>query len=300
MKRVLLSGLLCLPVVAAEDYDFFEKRVRPVLVKRCYACHSVGSQPMQGGLSVDTKEGLLRGGKSGVPAIVPGDANSLLLRAVQGRAADLKMPPGKRIPDEEVKALVEWVKNGARDPRTGPAPALPAVAAYDWDKEGEHWAFRPVRDSKPAPVADREWNGNDIDRFVKSELDEKRLRPQPRATKQALIRRVTYDLTGLPPTSAEVKAFLDDPSANAFEKVVDRLLASSQYGEHWGRHWLDLVRYADTAGRSYELPEVAALNGDGSPDFQFLEQGPRVGLSRIGFVFGAHQYLRSAPDLGAR
>ncbi len=254
MSRLLVTFLLVLPLAAAEDFEFFEKHVRPVLVKRCYGCHGANSKPIHGGLTVDTKEGLLRGGKSGVPAIVPGDEKSLLIRAVQGRAADLKMPPGKPIPEEKINALVEWVKSGAPDPRNGSAPALPAVSSYDWEKAKQHWAFQPVRDTKPPAAASSEWNGNGVDRFIKAKLDEKALKPQPRASKQALIRRVTYSLTGLPPTPSEVKAFLADTAPNAFERVVDRLLASRQYGEHWGRHWLDLVRYADTAGDASDFP----------------------------------------------
>jgi hypothetical protein len=209
-------------------------------------------------LYADTKDGLLRGGKSGVPAVVPGKPDeSLLIKAIRGAHKDLKMPPGKLLPAEQIEAFVEWVKMGAPDPRTGSAPMV-TKAAYDWAAERKHWAYQPVRDSQPAAVTDPEWNRAAVDRFIKIKLDEKGLAPLGRATKRALLRRVTYDLTGMPPTPEEMDAFLADASPKALEKVVDRLLASPRYGEHWGRHWLDVVRYADTAGDAsdYPVPEM--------------------------------------------
>ena len=159
--------------------------------------------------------------------------------------------------------------------RASPRPS----AAYDWDKVKQHWAFRPIQDPTPPAVASPEWNRSAIDAFIKSKLDEKGLIPQPRAARVALLRRATYDLTGLPPTPEETAAFLKDQSPKAFEKVVDRLLASQQYGERWGRHWLDVVRYADTSGDNSDFPVpsmfryrnwvIAAFNKD-EPYNQFL------------------------------
>jgi len=257
MRKVCLSSLLVFagPALwADEGLAFFEKHIRPVLAKECYSCHSERAKPAQGNLYADSREGLLRGGKSGVPAVIPGKPEeSLLIKAIRGEHKDLKMPPGKALDPETVQDFIKWVKTGAADPRTSSWKPV-ETAAYDWDKERKHWAYQPVRDPAVPAIGDPEWNRTEVDRFIKAKLDEQNLRPLPRATRTALIRRVTYDLTGLPPTPAEVSAFLSDASPRAFEKVVDRLLASRHYGEHWGRHWLDLVRYADTAGDASDFP----------------------------------------------
>src|SRR5262249_35259099 len=150
--------------------------------------------------------------------------------------------PGKTLEQREIDQLVAWVKMGAPDPRTETAPLPVAAPAYDWEKARRHWSFRPVSDPAVPRVAPGEWSHNPIDAFIKAKLDEKGLTPQPRAAKVALLRRATYDLTGLPPTPEQVDAFAKDLSPKAFEKVVDRLLASPQYGERWGRHWLDVAR----------------------------------------------------------
>src|SRR5262249_6948159 len=149
----------------------------------------------------------------------------------------------------DIDNLVAWIGMGAPDPRVDEKSKKPPQPGnYDWAKARQHWAFQPVRGAEPAHVASPEWDKSPIDRFIKAKLDENGLKPQPRAGKLALLRRMTYDLTGLPPTPQEVSAFIADTSDNAVEKVVDRLLASPQYGAQWGRHWLDVVRYADTAG----------------------------------------------------
>jgi hypothetical protein len=212
----------------------------------------------QGGFYADTREGMLRGGKSGAPAVVPGKPDeSLLIKLIEGSHRDLKMPPGELLKKPVVEAFVEWIKMGAPDPREGSAPVL-AKSSYYWNEEKKHWAYQPVRDPKPPAVADVEWSRTAVDRFVKAKLDEKGLRPLGRAGKRALLRRVTYDLTGMPPSPEEVDAFIADTTPKALEKVVDRLLASPRYGEHWGRHWLDVVRYSDTAGDAsdYPVPEL--------------------------------------------
>ncbi len=250
----IAPALFAPAVSAAGDLEFFEKNIRPVLVKNCYACHSEKSKPAQASLYVDSREGLLRGGRSGVPAVVPGKPeDSLLIKAIRYQTHSLRMPPASQLPPAQIAAFEEWIKTGAADPRLAAVAAVPE-ASYDWDKEKRHWAYQPVRDTKPARTAPPEWNGNDIDRFIKAKLDEKGLRPLGAASRIALIRRLTYGLTGLPPAPEEIRAFTADPSPLAFEKAVDRLLASPRYGEHWGRHWLDLVRYADTAGDASDFP----------------------------------------------
>jgi hypothetical protein len=265
------------PNPTPEGIAYFEKNIRPLLAANCYGCHSSQLASPMSGLTLDTKTGMLRGGKSGLPAVVPGKPEDSLIVAAVKHTTALSMPPGKSLAAAEIDALVEWIEMGAPDPRTDAAPA--PVAAYDWDKARRHWSFQPVRDPAPPQVASSDWNQTSIDRFIKAKLDEKALKPQPRAAKLTLIRRVTYDLTGLPPTPEEIEAFVKDASPHAYEKLVDRLLASPQYGETWGRHWLDVVRYADTAGDNADFPipsmyryrnwVIAAFNND-EPYDQFL------------------------------
>jgi hypothetical protein len=261
-----------------EGIEFFEKKIRPVLVEQCYICHSGAARAVMGNFMLDTPDGWKRGGKSGKAAIVPGDpAASLLLTAIR-RTGPIKMPPGAQLTDRQVADFETWIKMGAPDPRTEPAKAAPS---YDFDKARKFWSFQPVRDPAPPRVADAAWNRTAIDRFIKAKLDEKHLVPFGVASKRALLRRATFDLTGLPPTPEELDAFVADPSPNAFEKQVDRLLASSAYGERWGRHWLDLVRYSDTSGCNSDFPVpdayryrnwvIHAFNAD-QPYDQFLRE----------------------------
>ena len=266
--------LLCATTLygqTAEGVAYFEKNIRPLLASNCYGCHSSKlARPMKG-LMLDTRAGVLC-------VIVPGKPDdSLLITAVKG-IGELKMPPGKPLDPAQVDVLVEWVRMGAPDPRTDSAAPNAPAPAYDWEKARQHWSFRPVQDPKP-PQATAEWSRSPVDAFIKEKLDEHKLTPQPRASKRALLRRATYDLTGLPPTVEETDAFLRDTSPEAFEKVVDRLLGSQQYGEKWGRHWLDVARYADTAGDNADFPVpsmyryrnwvIAAFNRD-MPYDQFL------------------------------
>jgi hypothetical protein len=229
--------------------EFFDGRVRPVLSKNCLPCHSAAPQ---GALLVDTREHLLKGGRSG-PALVPGDPDkSLLIEAVLGKRERLKMPPTGRLSDAELADLVEWVKRGAV---WGGGALTSARSDYQITPEQKaFWSFQP-RKSPPVPkVKHAKWARSPVDSFILAKLEAKGLKTAPTATKRVLIRRATYDLTGLPPTPQEVEAFLADRSPQAFAKVVDRLLASPHYGERWGRHWLDVVRYADTAGDSADYP----------------------------------------------
>ncbi|MBI3857633.1 MAG: DUF1549 domain-containing protein, partial [Planctomycetes bacterium] len=217
--------------------EFFEQKIRPVLVERCYSCHSATAEKLKGNLFLDTREGTLKGGDLG-PSVVPGDLDrSLLIKAIRYVDEDLKMPPKKRLDPAQVSDFEAWVRRGAPDPRAKTA-AKPRV---DPEKVKAHWAFQPLKGSPLTRV----------DAFIEAKLKEKGLRLSPAADRRTLIRRVSYDLTGMPPTPEEIDAFVQDPAADAYEKVVERLLASPRYGERWGRHWLDVARYADTKGYVY-------------------------------------------------
>ncbi len=226
--------------------EHFRTRVKPLLDAKCLGCHV--SEP-QGGLRMDSMEALLEGGKSG-PAIVPGDpASSLLVQALTYQHA-LKMPPAGPLPANEADDIVRWIADGAlwEQAPTGPAP-------FEISPEHrQHWAFRPLSEGHVAEVAGAPENGNAIDRFVLARLGREGLDPSRPASKRTLIRRLTYDLTGMPPTPGAVDEFVADDSPGAYSDLVERLLASPRYGERWGRHWLDVVRYADTAGDSGDFP----------------------------------------------
>jgi len=251
-----VSALLLLSSIARGDDDaakieFFEKKVRPVLVKYCYTCHSASTNA-KGGLRVDDRSGLLRGGSSG-PAVVPGNPEkSLLIQAVNHSGDVSSMPPRKHLSTEELADLTRWIKEGAAWPKAELASGS-ANPTYDRLRK-EHWAWRPLRDARPPAVRDASWPRGDIDRFIRATLEEKGLRPVDDADRTTLLRRVTFDLTGLQPTPDELDAFVNDRSDAAFSRVVERLLNSPAYGERWGRHWLDLVRYADTAGDNSDFP----------------------------------------------
>jgi hypothetical protein len=243
---------------SAEGIEYFEKNIRPVLVERCYRCHSKDAEKVKGGLLVDTREGLLKGGENGV-VIVPGNPDkSRLITAIRYHDEEIRMPPKEPLAEQQIAHFEEWVRMGAPDPRTAAMVAKPAPPPYDYAKAREFWAFQPVRDAQVPVVSDQHWAINDLDRFILAKLEAKGLKPVGSADRVVLIRRATFDLTGLPPTPEEVEAFLTDTSPTAWEKVVDRLLASPHYGEQWGRHWLDLARYADTSGCNSDYPVPSA------------------------------------------
>jgi hypothetical protein len=256
LTRTLAFAAISAAALSGAEFDYFENNIRPVLAARCYACHSEKTKPAaQAGLYLDSKAGILKGGKSGLPAVVPGKPDdSLLIKTIRGRHRDLKMPPGPPLPEAEIAAFEQWIKDGAADPRTGPANLAAEAPAYDWAKEKQHWAYQPLRDPTPPATASKEWSASGIDRFVKARLDEKKLTPLARAGRRVWFRRLSYDLTGLPPSAAQTAAFLADTAPGAEERAIDAMLASRAYGEHWGRHWLDLVRYADTAGDASDFP----------------------------------------------
>ncbi len=236
-------------------FEFFEAKVRPILALHCYECHGPASGAGKSKLRVDSLPALLKGGRSG-PAIVPGSPEQSLLILAVRHEGDVSMPPKKKLAEREIDALASWIKMGAPWPGTerGTLLASPAAAGPRWDDRARSfWAFRPRRAVHPPAVGDSQWPRSPIDRFILAKLEEKGIHPAAAATKRALLRRATLDLTGLPPTAEESGAFLADSSPLAFESVVDRLLSSPRYGERWGRHWLDLVRYADSNGMDDNL-----------------------------------------------
>jgi len=237
----------------ADGAALFETSVRPLLSERCAGCHSAKVGKVKGGLDLDTLAGLLQGGDGGA-AIVPGHPEqSLLIRAVGYDDETLKMPPKGRLTSRQVADLSAWIAAGAPWPGSSAAPAT-RPAGIDMPARMQAWTWKPVVSVSPPAVSDHAWPRDDIDQFVLAKLEAAKLRPADPADKRTLIRRLSFDLTGLPPTPAQVRAFVDDPSPDAVSKVVDRLLASPAFGERWGRHWLDVMRYADTAGQEHDDP----------------------------------------------
>lgn len=238
-----------------DEAVFFERRIRPLLVENCYECHSTDAKEIKGGLLLDSRAGVIKGGNTG-PAVVPGlpDA-SLIIRAVRHTDPELSMPPKKKLSPQQIADLVEWVRMGAPDPRIQVTVAsVQSKSTIDWVKAREFWAFRPLRSPAFPAVRQESWPAHEIDRFILARLEKEGVRPGADAEKRVLLRRATYDLVGLPPTPAEMDAFVADASPSAFAKVVERLLSSPHYGERWGRYWLDVVRYADTAGDNSDFP----------------------------------------------
>ena len=233
---------------AAVLTEFFETHVRPVLAQQCFACHT---NTKSGGLRLDSRQDILTGGKSG-PAVVPGDPDKSLLIAAVRHGATLKMPKsGTRLPDEQIANLTTWVKDGAYWP-------IDQTTLKEYTSEQKQlWSIQPLQNPTAPKVKDTAWPINDIDRFVLARMEKEGLKPTSVADRRTLIRRVTYDLTGLMPTFEEVKAFENDKTPNAWEKVIDRLLASPQYGEKWARHWMDVVRYGEDDYRVGKQPDRA-------------------------------------------
>ena len=244
--------------LGSEQSAFFERHIRPLLVAKCYECHSSEAKQVEGQLLLDTREALQRGGESG-PSIVPGDPEkSRLIRAVRYTDPLLQMPPDERLSQREIDRLVEWVRRGAPDPRIGASKLESQKAGPVNEEARQWWSFQPLQKLPVQQTVNDNWPQSDVDRFIFAKLTDHGFAPAPAADKRTLLRRVTFDLTGLPPTPAEIDAFLGDDSTAAFATVVDRLLASQRYGERWGRHWLDVVRYADTSGCNGDFPIVQA------------------------------------------
>ncbi len=229
--------------------QFFEAKIRPVLVAHCYECHSAQAKIVQANLYLDTREGTRRGGDSG-SAVTPGKvAKSLLIDAL--RYDGYEMPPRGKLSERVIADFVKWVEMGAPDPRDG---AAPAVKTIDLAQGRQFWSFQPPRRTPLPPVQNQDWPRTEIDRFVLAKLEAAGLSPAPDADRRRLIRRLSFDLIGLPPSPAEVEAFAHDASPEAVARLVDRLLASPQFGERWGRHWLDVARYAESSGLERNVP----------------------------------------------
>ena len=231
----------------AEQADFFERKVRPLLAETCYQCHSHSADKLKGGLMVDSLAGFLAGGDSG-PALVPGKPEeSLFIKAVRYVDEDLQMPPkGKKLAADQIKTLEEWVQMGAPWPGSDANKGKKTGKITDEDRAW--WAFQPVQKPNPPQVLDAGWSKNPIDQFIFSKLGSQELTPAPEASREVLIRRLYFNVWGAPPSPQEIDAFVSDPSTDAYESLVDRLLASPHYGEYLARQWLDLVRFAESDG----------------------------------------------------
>jgi hypothetical protein len=257
----------------AAQVRFFETSIRPVLVERCLKCH--GTEKQWGSLRLDSREAMLKGGDTG-PSVVPGQPDeSLLIRAIRHLDDELKMPPKEPLSDRQIADFVSWVKQGAAYPQA----ADPAKSRH---RDPKHWAFQPPTDPPVPAVQDAAWPDSALDQFILAKLEAAGIRPAGIADKRTLIRRATFDLTGLPPTVTEIADFLGDDRPDAFARLVDRLLASPAYGERWGRHWLDVARYADSNGLDENVAHgnawryrdyvVASLNEDKPYDRFVVEQ----------------------------
>ncbi len=255
---LILNGLVfsTFPAFAGDDpaaIEFFEAKVRPLLVNRCQSCH--GGEKSKGGLRLESKAEALTGGLTG-PAIVPGKPGESLLVEAINYGEDLQMPPKSKLPADEIATLTRWVEQGAPWPVGAGSSGGAKVKPFDLKERSRHWSLQAVKNPTVPAVNDPAWPINAVDHFLLAKLESKGLKPNGEADRQTLIRRLTFDLIGLPPKPAEVDAFVADTAPDAYEKLVERLLDSPHYGERWARHWLDLVRYAETSGHEfdYEIP----------------------------------------------
>ncbi|MDA1018355.1 MAG: PSD1 and planctomycete cytochrome C domain-containing protein [Planctomycetota bacterium] len=287
------AGLVAQDSLTADQSAFFEKHIRPVLVKECYSCHSADADELEGGLLLDTRDGIRKGGDTG-PAVTPRSIRqSLLIKAIKHSSDKLQMPPEKKLPDAVIANFERWIEMGAPDPREGAANV--AREEIDIEKGRRFWSFRPPQSTLPT-VGNAQWPKSDIDRFLLAKLESKGLKPVADAEPHTFIRRLYFDLTGLPPTPEEVDEFVaavaegrkqsrdasDTQLPNsAIAAVVDKLLASPRYGERWGRHWLDVARYAESSGgaTNFAYPHawryrdyvINAFNAD-KPYDQFIRE----------------------------
>ncbi len=293
-----------------EQIEFFEKRVRPLLAEQCYSCHSAQAKKLKGNLHLDSREAMIKGGDSG-PAIVPGDpGKSLLMKSVLYTDTELQMPPKSKLPDAQIADLKEWIKQGAPWPAESAAITAPkSGTAKEFNlarRKAEFWCWESPTAAALPPVKDKKWGAQAIDRYILARLEEKKLAPAPRAEPLVLLRRLHFDITGLPPKPSEIAAFEKACALNpqtALEGEVDRLLASPQFGERWGRHWLDSVRYAETRGHEFDYPipnayqyrdyVVRALNAD-VPYNQFVREhiaGDLLPSPRLNTQNGANESI---------
>ncbi|MFO0950098.1 MAG: PSD1 and planctomycete cytochrome C domain-containing protein [Isosphaeraceae bacterium] len=327
-----LALLACVPAVllpaaaradgpkdAAAKAEFFETRVRPVLHDHCVSCH--GAKTARGGLRLDSREMLMKGSEAG-PVVTPGDPEASPLVEAVRRTGPVQMPPKKPLDPKAVADLTEWVRLGAPWPDAPPAATAKPVSAPDGSEAWrDHWAFRPVRDVPAPAVRNGKWPRTSVDPFVLAAIEAKGLAPSPEADRRTLIRRVSADLIGLPPTPEEVEAFVNDRAPDAYERLVERLLASPHYGERWGRLWLDVARYSDTKGYvffedaafpwaySYRDYVVRALNDDVPYDRFVVEQvaadrlptrpgeWPGRTLAALGFLSLGGRFMNNPHDI---
>jgi len=244
----LFGSSLC--AADAEDNTFFEQKIRPVLVRHCYSCHSAHAKNLRGGLLLDTRSGIRKGGDTGA-AVVPGKvAESLIIDSLKYES--FEMPPSGKLPEHVIADFEKWITLGAPDPRIGTAVAT-REREIDLAAGRQFWSFQPIVSGSPPTIRDRDWPRNAIDRYIKARLESEQITPSQEADKRTFIRRLYFDLIGLPAGPEAIKTFLADPSHGAIEKLVDRLLASSRFGERWGRHWLDVARFSQSTGGGRSL-----------------------------------------------
>ena len=323
-RRFLFLPLLATSLLAqTPDASFFETKIRPVLATKCYGCHSSKLKAPMGGLILDTKAGMAKGGALG-PILVPGKpADSHVLKALRFTDPQLQMPPTGKLPDAVIADFEQWIATGAVDPRkdaatttSTPAPlrGMPIEQGRKW------WAFQPVHETVAPSVKDAAWAKTKIDEFVLAKLEEKGLQPSPPADPRTLVQRAYVDLAGYKPSFEEAEAFVSDKSPDAYEKLIDRLLASPQYGERWGRHWLDVARFAEdnptteATNPSYPFAwryrdwVIEAMNKDVSYDrfvklqlaADLMPGTPREDMRALGFLGAApvyHKDLRLSADV---
>jgi len=252
---ITLTVALGVPPQAAKPEDglvYFEKHIRPLFSQQCQGCH--GSQKQKGGLRLDQAEFIRQGGDTG-PIIKAGKpAESLLFQALSYQDENVKMPPRGKLAAEQIEHVKHWIDLGAPLPNAETAPKAAAPSnSFNLQERLQHWCYEPLRSVEAPLVKNRNWPLNSIDAFILAKLEGNGLRPSRDAEKAVWLRRVTFDLTGLPPAPSELAEFVQDTSPQSRERVVDRLLASPRYGERWARHWLDLVRYADTLGHEFDF-----------------------------------------------
>ena len=328
--RVRVIWLLLIVIVAAggragepgaaltpEQEQFFEAKVRPILAARCLECH--GPKKEESGLRLDSRQAALDGGDSGERAVVPGEPDrSLLVKAIN-HAGDIHMPPETKLPASEIEVLTDWIRQGLPWPAASQSE-LPTQSAADRapDHRANHWAYQPIADPPLPPVRDRQAVRNPIDQFVLARLQSAGLSPSAGADRRTLIRRASYDLVGLPPNPEDVEDFVCDPRPDAYERLIDRQLASPHYGERWGRHWLDVARYGDTKGYAFAQERrypyaytyrdwvIRALNAD-LPYDQFVVQQlaadrlnvgeDKSSLAALGFLTTGRKFNNTNDDL---
>ncbi|HIN54297.1 MAG TPA: DUF1549 domain-containing protein, partial [Planctomycetes bacterium] len=268
MYRFILATVVCALVNSllnaqdptVEGLRFFETKIRPVLVKHCYECHSSAAllnDNLESELLLDTKAGIRKGGASG-PAVVPGEVEtSLLIKAIQHDA--FNMPPDTKLPPKVIADFIKWVEMGAPDPREESTTNIEKME-IDIEAGRGFWSFQPLQQSNPPDDLESPWIRNNIDRYIYAALDENGLEPNQEASRHTLIRRAYFDLWGLPPSPTEVETFVNDTAPDAFEALVDHLLAGQHYGERWARHWLDLARFAESNGYAFDKDRAAAFH----------------------------------------